>query len=433
MEITLLSVRETLRKDFGQGSFIASFVNAIQADKDCPTACINAQGILRYNPAFVNRHIAGPADLFCLVMHEIMHPMFGHFIYNNGPLENLAADMVINASISLLFPEASARGSLFKKIYSQTGMEGLLRPLSLMHDSRYSSLYDAFYISVHSNEKLTTGEVIQTLKVLTPAREAANLLLLGTHTGAKDNRNGTGRAGMSAEDLGKIAEDLKRAAKQPHDRDAGFGDILYGMFVEAIKSHLSIRKALLEKFTTKRKMDRFKQSIHRTALTTSPIPIHPSKRDFVLLAAGIPPFHYHNRAQRVATQERGLAVYLDVSGSVNEFLPKIVSLLQRLKSELTTIFLFSNQTAEIAFKDLLAGHVKTTYGTDFNCIADSILERRFDKAVILTDGFACLDEAKQEELKKRKLQILTILFGGKWNCDDFAPFGDVVQLDEICE
>ena len=40
--------------------------------------------------------------------------------------------------------------------------------------------------------------------------------------------------------------------------------------------------------------------------------------DFVLLAADERLFHYHNHARRLTAQERGLAVYLDVSVSVNQ-------------------------------------------------------------------------------------------------------------------
>lgn len=205
------------------------------------------------------------------------------------------------------------------------------------------------------------------------------------------------------------------------------------MFLEAIKTHLSIRKVLLQKFATKRKVDWFRQVVHRRAVTVSPIPLHPSKRDVVLLSAGIAPFHYHNHVQRVAVKERGLAVYLDVSGSVNDYLPEIVGVLQSLKGELTSIFLFSNKVVETPFKTLLAGRVQTTHGTDFDCIADSILERSFDKAVILTHGYASLAADKQAELKKRTLLTLTILFGGKQECEEFAPFGDVVQLDGITD
>jgi hypothetical protein len=435
MKITLETVRSILRESLGRESFVASFVKSVEETETCPTASISSEGVLQYSPAFATKYVACDEDLFCLVMHEIMHPMFGHFIYKSGHLENVAADMVINASISLLFQEASACGSLFRKTYQPHGMEGLLRPLSRMYDSRYGNLYDVFYGNRHKEDQLTTGEVIQALKVLTPSYDANAILLIGSHAPGEtgNGKDAPSLSGLPAESLCRIAEDLKRAAKCPNNRMAGQGENLYDLFLEAIKTHLSIRKVLLQKFATKRKVDRFKQNVHRSAIGVSPIPLHPSKRDFVLLAAGIPPFHYHNHVQRVATKRHGLAVYLDVSGSVNEYLPEIVGILSSLKAELTSIFLFSNKVVEIPFKALLAGQVQTTYGTDFDCIAESIIERGFDKAVILTDGYASLREDKQTELKKRKLQALTILFGGKTDCEEFSPLGDVVQLADITE
>ena len=435
MKITLESVRSILRESLGRESFVASFVRSVEENQSCPTASISSEGVLRYNPAFATKYVACDEDLFCLVMHEIMHPMFGHFIYKSGHLENVAADMVINASISLLFQEASACGSLFRKTYQPHGMEGLLRPLSRMYDSRYGNLYDVFYGNRHGEERLTTGEVIQALKVLTPSYDPTTLLLIGSHAtdGAKDGTETSGLTGLPAESLCRIAEDLKRAAQCPGNRMAGQGENLYDLFLEAIKNHLSIRKVLLQKFATKQKVDRFKQTIHRPAIGVTPIPLHPSKRDFVLLAAGIPPFHYHNHVQRVATKEHGLAVYLDVSGSVNDHLPEIVGILHSLKAELTSIFLFSNKVVEVPFKTLLAGQVQTTYGTDFDCIAESIVERDLDKAVILTDGYAGLQAENSERLKQRHVSTLTVLFGGKTDCEEFAPFGDIVQLTDITE
>ena len=435
MNITLETVRHILRKALGRESFIASFVNRVEETATCPTASISIDGVLRYNPAFTDKFVSCEEDLFCLVLHEIMHPMFGHFIHKGGRLENLAADMVINASISLLFPEASGFGHLFKNTYNPNGIEGLLRPLSRMHDTRYGRLYDTFYGYVCNGPCLSTGEVIQTLKVLTPAVDIGAIVLLGSHggTGSSDEKqDGVGLGELSTETLRGIASDLRESAKLPDCHRAGYGENLYELFLEAIKSHLSIRRVLLQRFATKQKVDRFKQTIHQPRIGVSPIPLHPSKRDFVLLAAGIPPFHYHNHVQRVATKEQGLAVFLDVSGSVNQYLPEIVGVLSSLRSELTSTFLFSNKVFEVPFKTLLAGRVQTTYGTDFNCIAESIVERNLDKAVILTDGYADLAEDKQAELRKRKLQILTILFGGKTDCEEFAPLGDVAQLEEIC-
>ncbi len=41
------------------------------------------------------------------------------------------------------------------------------------------------------------------------------------------------------------------------------------------------------------------------------------------------------------------------------------------------------------------GHVETTYGTDFDCVARAILAEEFTQAVIITDGFASMGELNQ--------------------------------------
>ena len=87
MEITLETVRQTLRRAFGRDSFIASFIKNVQPAEDCPTASIDAHGVMRYSSAFVHKYVTDERDLFSLITHELMHPMFGHFVYGNGPLE----------------------------------------------------------------------------------------------------------------------------------------------------------------------------------------------------------------------------------------------------------------------------------------------------------------------------------------------------------
>ena len=124
-------------------------------------------------------------------------------------------------------------------------------------------------------------------------------------------------------------------------------------------------------------------------------------------------------------------IYLDVSGSVDEYLPKIISILRNLKNEISSIFLFSNKVVEVPFLSLLKGAIKSTGGTDFDCIAESILERQFDKAIIITDGYASMKAENKKKLQSLKLKSLTILFERAQNCADFECFGDVVQLDDI--
>ena len=433
MRITLDLVRHTLRETLGRESFVASFIATVVESSTVPTAGISSDGALSYNPAFTARHITGGEDLFCLLMHEVMHPMFGHFVHADGQLENIAADTVINACVSQLYHDASGGGSLFKKVYEPRGLEGLLRPFSRMRDSRYCRLYDAFYGYGASSMRLSTGEVIQSLKVLTPVEESRGVLLLGSHGNAGGMGNGGNTGEFTAETLSNMAEDLRKSMQSQHSRRYGCGEAMHRLLMEVIKTHISVRKVLLQRFTTKRKVDRFKESVHRPAICVSPVPLNPSKRDMVLLAAEIPLFYYHNRMRRMAAKERGLALYLDVSGSVNEHLPEIIGLLSGMQAELSSIFLFSNEAVEVPFNALLRGEIHTTHGTDFDCVADSILNRGFDKAVVITDGYASLDGGKQAELKRRGLQTLTILFGGKTDCAEFATFGDVVALEDVTE
>ena len=126
-------------------------------------------------------------------------------------------------------------------------------------------------------------------------------------------------------------------------------------------------------------------------------------------------------------------MFLDVSGSVNKHIPKIVGILCNMK-EMRSIYLFSNQVIETCFKELVEkGKVNTTYGTDFDCVAHKILEDDFEKAVVITDGMASMNEENSEALKEKHVKILTVLYGGGKSCDTFKPFGPVIQLDESVE
>ena len=160
--------------------------------------------------------------------------------------------------------------------------------------------------------------------------------------------------------------------------------------------------------------------------------MHPTRKELLLLAAGAYPLHYHHLTHQESTEYRGLALYLDVSGSVTTFLPQILGLLRRLKGKLASLYQFSNEVVETTLEELLAGEIQTTYGTDFDCIAHSMLEGQFEKGIVITDGYASLSSSLRDELLGRKTQLLTVLFGHAAECDPLAPLGNVVRLEEVC-
>ena len=419
MKITLAAVRDSIRGPFGRQSFVASFITSVEADEGCPTACITAEGHMLYNPSFAEEYLRTQPCLFCLIVHEMCHCVFRHSAHGSGQLENLGEDALINAFITRAFPVTSDDGCLFRKFYGTEGAQGLLRPESELALSRFGPLYQQLYTS---RREITSGEVIQSLRVLLPDPDGIpQILLIGSHDAYDECPASNAIEGM-AEDLGHALE---------RNEAAGAGGGLVELFKKRIGSAVAIKRAVLRGYTTARRLDNFVEPFREQRIGVSPVPISPSKRELIMLHAGIMPPHFRRPMITENTRKRGLAVYLDVSGSVQEHLPKIIGILARLKDVLTGVFLFSNAVEEIPFKQLLSGRIATTFGTSFDCVAESIAIRGFERAVIITDGFASLSPNKGTALREGKVKLLTILFGGGSACQPLESYGEVVQLDRV--
>jgi hypothetical protein len=213
----------------------------------------------------------------------------------------------------------------------------------------------------------------------------------------------------------------------------GQWDHLKDLLVEVLKTKKTLRQSLLAGYATRKKLEGFFDEGQRTRRITSPFPINPSRRDLVLLSAGIWPGLFRNRQPEIARRPKGVAVFLDVSGSVNDYLPEIIGILSSFRDRIQTIYLFSNAVVEVAFTVLCQGKLQTTYGTDFDCIAKTILAREYERAVVITDGYGGLKKENSAALKKAGSRILTILFAEKKECPEFEPFGDMVMLDDVTE
>jgi hypothetical protein len=424
MKITLSTVRQVLREALGFDSFTAGFIRKIEEAEWCPTCGINREGTLVYNPEFVEKYVLSREDLFSLVFHETLHIVFQSFIYDCGPIENLAADAIINAVISQLYSSESGAGNLFTKLYQKEGIEGLLRPKSRMQNSRFDRLYQALYASWR-RESLTTGEMIQTLKILLPEPEI-EVVLLGSHSLRGKEGQTQKSEPVDRGTAGRIAEDIKK--DMAGSRDAGYYPTISELLMEALESKLSIRRTLLLGYTTEKKIDRFKDEFRQKHSIVSPIPLYPSKKDLVLLASGFLPVYFHNRLDRPKQKNRGLALYLDVSGSVNDSLPEILGILRRLQNAITSVYQFSNQVVETSMKELTRGRIATSYGTSFDAVARSILENGYEKAVVITDGYSNIGAPLQDQMKGKRVRTLTILFGGATQTNDFVQFGEVIHL-----
>lgn len=426
MQIDLRQIRNILKNKLGFNSFISTFIKSV-TPKAVGTACIDKDGNMYYDQKFVEKYITTPEDLFSMIMHELMHPLFAHYRYGGGDIANIACDAIINAAITTLFTYQSNRGALFKKLYKSEGFEILLRPGCDEVINRFSRLYKNLY-NPPSKGELTTGGVILSLKVLLDTINVRAILLLGNHGASFIDRENT-LDKLPADILERIAGEIGEQISK--SKQAGYSDQLSDLIMNVIKSCYTLKKEMLRNFVTRNKVDKFKEFGRRDMRRCSPIPLSPSKGDIVKLAAGLYPMYFHNRFQKETSKDRGIAIYLDVSGSVNEYLPDIIGVLNSFRNEITTIFQFSNKVVETTFKSLLKGEIKTTYGTDFNCIAESILDRDFEKAVVITDGYATLSIESEQKLKDAGIRILTILFDDADSCLDLEPFGPAIKLEDM--
>ena len=444
MRITLEVVRKTLRQGLGSDCFSAGLIKRVAADPDQASAGITAEGHLSYNPAFVEQYVTCPEDLFSLLLHELLHPLWAHFIRDPGRLENLAADAVINAAIGTLFAEPSAGGHLFRQLYRPHGLEGLLRPDSQLEGEKLARIYHRLYPDHSIGRRgdrsegahpLTTGELVRSLRILLAEEEMTAIVLLGSHPAETEEEGGEGAPGerWSGEDLSRVAGDLADALEKDGGRQGGHGSELYDLVRRVLASHLRLREDVLLRFATARRTDGLEEKHLQAQRRLSPLPLHLGRRDTVLLAAGIFPLHY-----RTLTYEEkempplGLALYLDVSGSVSAYLPQIVGVLRKLEGKVRSVYQFSNEVVETGMEALLAGEVHTTYGTDFDCVAQSILEERYERAIVITDGYARLSSELRHELLQRQVRLLTVLYGHGAKCEPLAALGQVMRLEDVC-
>ncbi|MHC5056949.1 MAG: DUF2201 family putative metallopeptidase [Planctomycetota bacterium] len=315
MEITLELVRQILRRALGFESFAATFIRSVRADgKATRTAQIDREGRLTYSPEFVKAKVKSREDVFSLVMHELMHPLFNHYMYSSGALTNIACDAVINATLGRFFPQQSDCGRLFKRCYSDKGVEAILRPGSQnVREGRFEGIYTNLYGShLPQTDRLTTGELIQTLKVLAEPVKVGAILLIGSH-GECERKGALPGSTMELpqEILEKLAGEIEKAVKSSDA--AGHGETLFGMLLQVLKTHLSMRRKLLKKFLTERAVGKFLEQNRSARRITSPVMLTPSKRDLVLLASGVWPVLFHNRAySETRSRGRGLVFWFSL-------------------------------------------------------------------------------------------------------------------------
>lgn len=456
-------IQNTFKERATLATRLVQKIKVVEPDsKYVKTLCIGKDGVILINPSFWKQFIRTTEDAKILLLHELFHAMtgdinkLGSLDKVNQQLANLSMDMRINAALYRCFivgnKQAPGKADILTRINPSNGLGGLLRPgSSFSQQSKYRLIYNGLYqdISTQNTKRVeidrlknifkSEESIRHALRTLIPkqAREELNhLTYLGTHDvseeaityrgvkshEAKDSEPDVQeeyedevRTGPSEDVREEIRNALGENLKKFRDQmiTAGLSSSLFDNVINVIESTKQINLKALEQFCCNHKVNQIKVMWKKEKRAASVVPITPTARDIALMASGIMPSIWHNKQTILKKKDRNIAIYLDVSGSVTEYLPKLLGIIRNLHKGIKLVYCFSNQVHEHTMAELHEGKYKSTGGTDFDCIIDHVYEKDVDKIVIFTDGYAdVIKHAKKKAEIRAKIKDAAVVYFG---------------------
>jgi hypothetical protein len=433
----------------------------VEATRDVPTAAITCdeRPRLLLNPDFVARNCKTDEHLFLLAMHELWHVILAHTrLYPRAtPAENVALDAVINAALTRQFPGPEYRG-FFERLNEADSFPGLLlRPPNgwpwypskrLPGPPGTTQILRRLYPRGHEKDVPMPlyAEILELLERAGPLAESgadgdlADATLVGNH--------GDAGAEASALDDPLFGEVVRRvvAAWPPPPvplggRDAGSAahDRLGALHAAPEAAQRAFARVLRRVLGSAPGRERRRRRAHVPSPSgLGPLP-NPADRTLAARRAlGLPALlqkQLVTAPARVFDPPAVAHVYVDVSGSMDAVLPWISGLLWPwVSSGRARCFQFSNDVQPLAPADLREGRLRTTGGTDIDCVLEHWLERRgVRRALVLTDGYvgsARADLAAQ--MRRHALRMHVVLPAESGWRDDLAPVAaSITQLPPL--
>ena len=415
------SVLALLQKRFGMDSFIStSFIQRVretdEATKQITTCAVDSNGTLWWNRAFFEKNINTPNKLEELLFHEMLHHVFGDLTRSPDYLHNFAADIIINSVVGRVLGHCD----LMKSFYGGKVLpiSGMLRPESFIRadakklkpiyntvwgywEHRNKSFYNAKKGDIEAGFS-SIPELLDVLRILLSRYGGGRAGLLGGHGHHGDQSVGGSGPGTERTDAGGTEElDSEARAQLGGElgdliagcQTAGHGDNLIDMVVKTIRANATLLTRLLNEFAIDSELSAVKKYMNVRVTRRAVFPRGSmGRRDAVMLGYGVLPLHYSVDRIRQKQQKRGIAIYVDVSGSVFHDLPRICGLIHAMRKDVDAIYEFSNQVYKTTTQALGSGKIKTTGGTDYDCIVEHAVLNSHRKVIVITDGFAGLSE-----------------------------------------
>lgn len=400
-------------------------------------------GTLYVAEEFLEKYLETIDDLKIVLTHELLHIVLGdtkHFKYYDKKdpelqlkfyASNIATDLRINAFINFFAERKNIDNSFFNRFYNALEKErersfllDLLRSKAKFLPEEESDKLCAPLIAIHKdlygrNEGVFTSfqEIYKhVLEYLLENKEKTKLEiiqkgLIGSHVwdptdptldadlGQDPNEDTSGDQleEVSEEDLSDLINDMIKdnpGGKRPGYSETAFTNLLKDVQQLGKLDIECFKKLSFDSLFANIRLYNFKKSSRKIKMPK--IPGKFSKKDLFLLMYESTPILWDVPSFSEIKQKRMLPIYLDVSGSMWNDLPNVIKLVANIDDSLEYIWGFSNKIYKHTIDDLKQNRIKSTGGTDFDCIIDHALQNEYKDIVVITDGYAYCNKKKEK-------------------------------------
>lgn len=377
----------------------------IEASREVESAAVQGslQPRMLINPDFIEKYCRRDEHLFLLVMHELWHILLGHTrLFPRATLiDNIAFDAVINAGLTLQFPEAEYRGFLEEINSADKFPNLLLRPPhgwpdrtvfpSNMPPGTTEILIRLYHPHREGGEFAEPlYEEIRQLLLQNQTGKPSQLRLMGNHAQQSEGSQGDNFVrDVLREMIRKWPNSPIPVRGRGTSKEPGSWSSLIG---EANQEGSKVFARVLRKFALKARGSSRRRGREVISITGGQ-GVFPNPRDRLWEARqrlGLSHVLWQQPVETIVRTPKSVkvVVYLDVSGSMFDHLPDLIGLLVPvLRRKEILVFQFSGVVLPLPLADLQVGQLGTSRGTDINCVLEHILNNGIRAAVILTDGY----------------------------------------------
>jgi hypothetical protein len=161
------------------------------------------------------------------------------------------------------------------------------------------------------------------------------------------------------------------------------------------------------------------------------MPARISNADIFKMMMGHIPISWDVFQQQPVKSKMKVPIYLDVSGSMWSELPVLIKMILNIRDDIDYVWGFSNFVHKHTMEDLKNKKIKSSGGTDFDCILEHAKENNFRSILVITDGYAYCKEPAGKKLDYINDAVVVLCTSARSKDNYLCQTYSTVQIEEV--